>query len=102
MKKFWHLLAGLFLILTSATFTSCVDGDFEEPPITIPTVEFEANTTIADLKASYTSLRNGGHRTFARQNFAVQRVQTWPTRFCEMQGHVHRRLQPAHSAGIYL
>ncbi len=57
MKKFWHLLAGLFLILTSATFTSCVDGDFEEPPITIPTVDFEANTTIADLKASYTSLR---------------------------------------------
>lgn len=57
MKKIWQLFAGLFLILASFTFTSCVDGEFDEPPINIPTVDFERNTTIAELKASYTAFR---------------------------------------------
>lgn len=57
MKNIFQLIAGLFLILASTTFTSCVDGDFEEPPIIIPRVDFEANTTIAELKASYTALK---------------------------------------------
>ncbi|MBK6344582.1 MAG: choice-of-anchor J domain-containing protein [Bacteroidales bacterium] len=55
MKKIWQLFAGLFLILASTTFTACVDGEFDEPPINIPTVDFERNTTIAELKASYTA-----------------------------------------------
>jgi hypothetical protein len=41
-------------IAVAAIFTGCVKGDFDEPPINIPTVDFEANTTIAQLKASYT------------------------------------------------
>jgi hypothetical protein len=55
MKKIWQIFAGLFLILASTTFTACVDGEFDEPPINIPTVDFERNTTIAELKASYTA-----------------------------------------------
>ncbi|KAF0199363.1 MAG: hypothetical protein FD166_486 [Bacteroidetes bacterium] len=55
MKKIWQLFAGLFLILASTTFTACVDGEFDEPPINIPTVDFDRNTTIAELKASYTA-----------------------------------------------
>ncbi|HOE59836.1 MAG TPA: DUF5689 domain-containing protein [Bacteroidales bacterium] len=44
------------LMAVAAVFTGCVKGDFDEPPINIPTVDFEANTTIAQLKASYTGI----------------------------------------------
>ena len=54
MKKIWQLiLAGVFIILASTPFTSCVDGDFEQPPIIIPKVDFEANRTILQLKNYY-------------------------------------------------
>ncbi len=58
MKKYWHIFAGLFLIITSIGFTSCVDGDFEEPPINIPTVDFKANRTIQQLKQYYLDTLN--------------------------------------------
>lgn len=35
------------------TFTSCVKGEFDEPPINIPKFEGTANKTIAELKAGY-------------------------------------------------
>jgi hypothetical protein len=31
------------------SFTACVKGDFETPPITVPHVNFKANTTISEL-----------------------------------------------------
>ncbi len=43
----------LALAATAITFTSCVKGEFDEPPIFIPKVDFSANTTIAELKALY-------------------------------------------------
>jgi hypothetical protein len=46
MRHIWKFLAGLTLVATSAAMTSCVKGDFDEPPIYIPTVDFDANTTI--------------------------------------------------------
>lgn len=57
MKKIWQIFAGLFLVLATTTFTACVDGEFEEPPIIMPSVDFEANTTIAELKESYTAFK---------------------------------------------
>ena len=51
MKKIWQLFAGLVLILASTTFTSCVDDEFDVPDMYIPKVNFDRNTTIADLKA---------------------------------------------------
>ncbi|MFH1120760.1 MAG: DUF5689 domain-containing protein [Bacteroidota bacterium] len=56
MKKIWQLFAGLVLILASTTFTSCVDDEFDVPEMYIPKVDFDRNTTIADLKATYTGL----------------------------------------------
>lgn len=54
MKKIWQLiLAGVFIVLASTPFTSCVDGEFEQPPIIIPKVDFEANRTILQLKNYY-------------------------------------------------
>jgi len=53
MKRIWQIFAGLFIILASVNLTSCVDGDFEEPPIVVPTVEFEANRSIQQLKNFY-------------------------------------------------
>ena len=41
------------LFLMAALLGGCVKGDFDEPPLNIPTVDFEANTTIAELRASY-------------------------------------------------
>ncbi|MBE0663063.1 MAG: choice-of-anchor J domain-containing protein [Bacteroidales bacterium] len=57
MKHIRKFLAGLTLIAASVAITSCVKGDFDEPPIYIPTVDFDANTTISELKASYTGFR---------------------------------------------
>ncbi len=51
MKTKNNLLAGLLLIVIAVS--SCVKGDFDAPPLYIPTVDFEANTTIAELKATY-------------------------------------------------
>ena len=53
MKRIWQIFAGLFIILASVNLTSCVDGDFEEPPIIVPEVEFEANRSIQQLKSFY-------------------------------------------------
>jgi DNA/RNA endonuclease YhcR with UshA esterase domain len=55
MKMRNNLLAGLLLIAIS--IGSCVKGDFDAPPIYIPTVNFEANKTIAELKATYSGIR---------------------------------------------
>jgi len=57
MKNVWKIFAGLLLITSLAHNTGCVKGDFDEPPLLIPTVDFEANTTIAALKASYTGFK---------------------------------------------
>ncbi|MDZ4204545.1 MAG: DUF5689 domain-containing protein, partial [Bacteroidales bacterium] len=57
MKSSWKIFAGMFLLMANLTLNSCVNGDFDEPPIFIPKVDFESNTTIAQLKASYTGLK---------------------------------------------
>jgi hypothetical protein len=44
------LTLGLF---SAITITSCVKGEFDTPPITIPTFDGTANMTIAELKAKY-------------------------------------------------
>ncbi len=55
MKNTINFLAGLLLIM--AMLGSCVKGEFDAPPIYIPTVDFESNTTIAELKATYNGFR---------------------------------------------
>ncbi len=46
--------ATLFSVLAVVfTISACVKGDFDEPPINIPTVDFSSNTSIASLKAMY-------------------------------------------------
>jgi len=61
-KKFNHMKTktNTFILIAAAllllTFTqSCIKEDFDVPPINIPSVDFESNTTIAELKAMYTS-----------------------------------------------
>ncbi len=55
MKTRNNFLTGLLFIVIA--ISSCVKGDFDAPPLYIPTVDFEANTTIGELKASYTGFR---------------------------------------------
>lgn len=57
MKNIWKTLTGLMLMATATFYAGCVDGDFDEPPLLIPKVDFQANATISALKGSYTSLR---------------------------------------------
>ena len=57
MKNIWKIFTGLMLLGTSEYFAGCVNGDFDEPPIYLPSVDFESNTTIAALKTSYTSFK---------------------------------------------
>ncbi len=49
-----NILSILFVLAIIAfSFSSCVKGEFDEPPITIPKVDFKANSTIADLLIKY-------------------------------------------------
>jgi hypothetical protein len=57
MKNTWKILAGLLMVTGLVYYSGCVKGDFDEPPIYVPTVDFEANTSIAALKASFTTFR---------------------------------------------
>lgn len=57
MRRFRIQLAVLFVAITSVFLTNCTKNEFDVPPIIVPDVEFEANTTIADLKASYDGLK---------------------------------------------
>lgn len=49
MKKLAFLLIGLLTL----SLTSCVDDDFDTPEILVPRVDFDSNTTIAELVAAY-------------------------------------------------
>ncbi|MFH0867665.1 MAG: DUF5689 domain-containing protein [Bacteroidota bacterium] len=50
MNRINKIFAGL-LIITGLTFlSSCVNDEFDTPDINIPSVDFESNTTIYDLK----------------------------------------------------
>ncbi len=50
IRKFFWLFA---IVISASLLSSCVKEDFDTPEIEVPTVNFEANTTIADLKATY-------------------------------------------------
>lgn len=41
------------LMAVVLTITACVKGEFDAPPVNIPSVDFPSNTTIAELKAMY-------------------------------------------------
>ncbi|MGB4205488.1 MAG: DUF5689 domain-containing protein [Bacteroidales bacterium] len=57
MKNIRKIFIGLLLLGIATYFAACVKGDFDEPPIYIPRVDFTSNTTIAALKSSYKSLK---------------------------------------------
>ena len=42
-----------FPVLVIMLLSSCIKQDFDVPPVVVPSVDFESNTTIADLKAMY-------------------------------------------------
>lgn len=50
IRKFFWLFA---IVISASLLSSCVKEDFDTPEIEVPTVNFAANTTIADLKATY-------------------------------------------------
>ncbi len=57
MKNIKFLIPVLLMAISSAFLTSCVKGEFDEPPINIPKVEFKATTTIQEFRESYTALK---------------------------------------------
>jgi len=57
MKDIRKIFIGLLLLGIATYFAACVKGDFDEPPVYIPKVDFNSNTTIAALKSSYKSLK---------------------------------------------
>ena len=56
MKRINKLNLGLTLILLAGMMAACVKGDYDTPPINVPTVDFSANYTILKLKQTYTTL----------------------------------------------
>lgn len=57
MKLYKSLLAAVAVAVSSVAMTSC-DNDLAVPPLTIPSTDVRANTTIADFKAKYWSSDN--------------------------------------------
>ncbi len=57
MKNIRKIFIGLLLLGIATYFAACVKGDFDEPPVYIPKVDFNSNTTIAALRSSYKSLK---------------------------------------------
>jgi hypothetical protein len=58
MNKIHSIIATL-LFITGITFLNgCVKGDFDEPPINVPTVDFSSNMTIAGLKQYFVDSMN--------------------------------------------
>jgi len=57
MKHFKSTLALLITAISLFWNTGCVKDDPDVPPIIVPHVSFEANTTIAELKQSYSGLK---------------------------------------------
>lgn len=53
ITKHTKLIFILISVLTFMVGQSCIKEEFDTPPINIPTVDFESNTTIAELKAMY-------------------------------------------------
>jgi hypothetical protein len=43
----------ILFLFSGMFFSSCIKEEFDKPPINIPTVDFESNTTIAQLKSMY-------------------------------------------------
>lgn len=52
MKYIHSMLAAAMMVMASAGFSGCSE-DLEVPPLAIPSSDWKANTTIADLKATY-------------------------------------------------
>ncbi len=53
MKTTFKLQLFAFSLIAAMLFVSCIKEEFDKPPVNIPSVDFESNTTIADLKAMY-------------------------------------------------
>jgi hypothetical protein len=53
MKNIRLSIAVLFMALTTAILSSCVKGEFDEPPINIPETGLQATMTIAEFKQWY-------------------------------------------------
>lgn len=73
MKNIRNSIAVLFLIAIS--ITACVKGDFDEPPLIVDYVDFEANTTIGQLKDWYKANRvTGTNYILIEENIIISGV----------------------------
>lgn len=53
MKNIKKYIVRLLFVLGIIYFNSCIKGDFEQPPVILPSVDFEANMTLAELNQYY-------------------------------------------------
>ena len=58
MRKIKYINISLFIIAMLNIFSSCVKKDFDDVPLTVPSVDFTSNCTIANLKQYYTDNDN--------------------------------------------
>ncbi|HNW97106.1 MAG TPA: DUF5689 domain-containing protein [Bacteroidales bacterium] len=59
MNKFNKIYKSFFIIAMLTIFSSCVKKDFDDVPLTVPSVDFTSNCTIANLKQYYADNNNG-------------------------------------------
>jgi len=53
MKNIKKYIIAILFVSGIISLHSCIKGDFEQPPVVLPTVDFEANMTLAQLNQYY-------------------------------------------------
>lgn len=72
MKNIRNYIIGILFITGIISFNSCVKGDFEQPPVILPTVNFAANMTIAELNQYYRDSLHSASPVLVTKDIIIQ------------------------------
>lgn len=72
MNDIRTFIIGVLFLTAIISLDGCIKGDFEQPPVTIPTVNFSANTTIAQLNQYYRDSLNLATPVLVTKDIIIQ------------------------------
>ncbi|MCX7862859.1 MAG: DUF5689 domain-containing protein [Bacteroidales bacterium] len=89
-----YLLPVTMAVFVSLVLTSCIKEKFDEPPVNIPHVDFQANKTIAELKAMYSGGLDSIQDTIIIKGIVIS---------SDEEGNIYKSLYiQDHTAGILI
>lgn len=72
MKNIKTYIIALLFISGIISLNSCIKGDFEQPPVVLPTVDFAANMTLAQLNQYYRDSLHSASPVLVTKDIIVQ------------------------------